>query len=140
MTYGQVDEQARALQAAFSDFGIDAGDRVAVELRNRPEWVITLLAAARQGAVVVPIDPSVSYHDLKYQLRHAEASLLVVAEDESGDILEAFEDLIADLPDLQYLITVGDEDRYPSSSWIRRRRLSRSCIRRGRRENRKVSS
>ena len=58
MTYGQVDEQARALQAAFSDFGIDAGDTVAVELRNRPEWVITLLAAARQGAVVVPIDPS----------------------------------------------------------------------------------
>ena len=112
MTYGQVDEQARALQAAFSDFGIGAGDTVAVELRNRPEWVITLVAAARQGAVVIPIDPSVSYHDLKYQLRHAEASVLVVAEDESGDILEAFDDLIADLPDLQYLITVGDEDRW----------------------------
>ncbi len=112
MTYGQVDAQARALQAAFRDFGIDAGDAVAVELRNCPEWVITLLAAARQGAVVVPIDPSVSYHDLKYLLRHAEATVLVVAEDEGADPLEIFEDLIADLPDLQYLITVGDEDRW----------------------------
>ena len=113
MTYGQVDQEARALQAAFSDFGIDTGDAIAVELANRPEWVIALLAAARIGAVVVPIDPSVSYHELKYQLRHAEASLLIVAES-SGDVdpLEVFDELIGDLPDLQYVVTVSDEDRW----------------------------
>ena len=112
MTYGQVDQEARALQAAFSDFGIEAGDSVAVELTNRPEWIVCLLAAARLGAVVVPIDPSVSYHELKYQLRHAEVSLLVVAESDELDPLEVFDELIAELPDLHYLITVGDEDRW----------------------------
>ena len=112
LTYGQVDQEARALQAAFSDFGIEAGDSVAVELTNRPEWIVCLLAAARLGAVVVPIDPSVSYHELKYQLRHAEVSLLVVAESDELDPLEVFDELIAELPDLHYLITVGDEDRW----------------------------
>ena len=113
MTYGQVDQEARALQAAFGDFGIESGDAVAVELANRPEWVISLLAAARMGAVVVPIDPSVSYPELKYQLRHAEASVLVVPESTRDfDPLEVFEELIVDLPDLQYLVTVGDEDRW----------------------------
>jgi len=46
MTYGQVDQEARALRAAFSDFGIEAGDSVAVELTNRPEWIVCLLCAA----------------------------------------------------------------------------------------------
>ncbi len=112
MTFGQVDREARALQAAFSDFGIEAGDSVAVELTNRPEWIVCLLAAARLGAVVVPIDPSVSYHELKYQLRHAEARLLVIAESDELDPLEVFDEFIAELPDLHYLITVGDEDRW----------------------------
>ena len=112
MTYGQVDQEARALQAALSEFGIGSGDAVAVELTNRPEWVICLLAVSRLGAVIVPIDPSVSDHELKYQLRHTEASVLVVAESDDLDPIEAFEELITDLPDLQYLITVGDEDRW----------------------------
>ena len=109
-TYGQVDQEAKALQAAFADFGIDTGDSVAVELSNRPEWVVSLLAVSRLGAVIVPVDPSVSYHGLKYQLRHAEASLLVVAESPGG--ADPLEDLMAELPDLQYVVAVGEEDRW----------------------------
>ena len=124
LTYGQVDLEARALQAVLSDFGIEAEDTIAVELTNRPEWVISLLAAARMGAVVVPIDPSVGYNELKYQLRHAEAGVLVVAESTGDvDLLEMFEELVADLPDLRYLITVGDEDRWYSDRVFRFRDL-----------------
>jgi fatty-acyl-CoA synthase len=112
MTYGQVDWESRALQAALGEFGIGAGDSVAVELTNCPEWIICIMAAARLGAVVVPIDPSVSYQELKYQLRHAEVSLLVVAESDDVDPIDVFDELITELPDLQYLVTVGDEDRW----------------------------
>jgi fatty-acyl-CoA synthase len=111
LTYGEVEKQASSLAAAFREFGIEHGDRVAVELLNSPEWVITLLATARLGAILVPIDPSVSYHELKYQLRHAESSLMVVAES-VGDVesLELFDELMTELPDLQYLVAVGGED------------------------------
>jgi fatty-acyl-CoA synthase len=111
LSFAQVEEEAAALAAAFADFGIEAGDRVAVDLTNVPEWITTMLATARLGAVLVPVDPSVSYHELKYQLRHAEISV-VVASESVGDIesLEVFDELIADLPDLQYLVTVGGDD------------------------------
>jgi fatty-acyl-CoA synthase len=110
-SYGHVDTQATSLAAALSELGLGVGDRIAVNLPNGVEWIIALLAAAKLGAVVVPVSPQLSSHDLRYQLRHAEASAVVTIERWGGvDYLQRFEDLLGDLPDLQYVVTVGDED------------------------------
>jgi fatty-acyl-CoA synthase len=111
LTYGQVDARAAALAAALAELGIGVGDRIAIVMPNWPEWIIALLAAAKLGATVVPLNPRLSYHELKYQLRHAEVSAVFAAERHDGvDYLQMFEDIIAELPDLLYLITVGDEE------------------------------
>lgn len=110
-SYGHVDRQASSFAAALSELGLGAGDRIAVNLPNGIEWIVALLAAAKLGAVVVPVSPQLSSHDLRYQLRHAEASAVVTIERWGGvDYLQRFEDLLGDLPDLQYVVTVGDED------------------------------
>lgn len=113
LTYAQVDEEAGALAGALHELGIGAGDKVAVDVPNWPEWIVTLLAAARLGAVLVPVNPSLGYHELKYQLRHAEASVMLAGA-AGGEIeyLEIFEELITELPDLQYLVTVGPDDTW----------------------------
>ena len=109
-TYGQIEAKASALAAALAELGIGRGDRIAINLPNWPEWIITLLAGAKLGATVVPINPRLNYHELKYQLRHAEVTVAVTAEHFAGeDFLQLFEDLIAELPDLQYIVTVGKE-------------------------------
>jgi fatty-acyl-CoA synthase len=111
LTYGQVMAESEACAAGLRGLGIEAGDRVAVDLPNWPEWVIALIATARLGAVFVPLHPSLSVHELRYQLRNTEASLAMAAESLGDvDFLELFEDLIGELPDLQYLVTVGQED------------------------------
>jgi fatty-acyl-CoA synthase len=110
-SFRQVDAQSTALAAAFAELGIEAGDRVAVNLPNGVEWLVTLVACAKLGAAVVPISPQLNIHELRYQLRHAEASLVVTIEQLDGvDFLQRFEDVLADLPDLQYVVTVGEED------------------------------
>ncbi|MFN5203621.1 MAG: AMP-binding protein, partial [Gemmatimonas sp.] len=110
-TYEQVDAEASSLAAAFSELGLGAGDRIAVNLPNGVEWIITTLAAARLGAVLVPVNPTLGVHDLRYQLRHAEVSAVVTIERWNGvDFLQRFEELLGDLPDLQYVVTVGEED------------------------------
>jgi fatty-acyl-CoA synthase len=117
-SYGHVDTQASSLAAALSELGLGVGDRIAVNLPNGIEWIIALLAAAKLGAVVVPVSPQLSSHDLRYQLRHAEASAVVTIERWGGvDYLQRFEDLLGDLPDLQYVVTVGDEDLW-YDDWI----------------------
>ena len=110
-TYAQVSREVGALAAALADLGVEAGDRIAVNLPNWPEWVATTLAAARLGAVVVPINPGLGHHEFTYQLRHVEASVVVSAESHDGrDFVELFDELIAELPDLQYLVAIGSGD------------------------------
>ena len=113
LTYAQVDKEAGAFAAALADLGIHPGDRLAIDLPNCAEWVVTALAAARLGAVVVPVTPSFGYHELKYLLRHAETGLVVAAQT-AGELeyLETFEELIADLPDLHNLVTVGPDEMW----------------------------
>lgn len=111
LTYGQVESRAAALAAALAELGIGVGDRIAVNLPNVPEWVISLVAGAKLGATIVPMNPRLNYHEFKYQLRHAEVSAAITAEEYEGvDYLELFEDVFAELPALQYLVTVGEQE------------------------------
>jgi fatty-acyl-CoA synthase len=111
LTYAQVRGEAAALAAALADLGAGPGARIAVNLPNWPEWVVTALATAYLGGTLVPVNPGLGFHELKYQLRHAEASVVVSAEGWDGhDYLEMFEDLGPELPDLRYLVTVGPQE------------------------------
>ncbi len=110
-TYGQVDADASALAATLADLGLGAGDRIAVNLPNGIEWIIATLAAAKLGAVLVPVSPQLNAHDLRYQLRHAEASAVITIEHWGRvDFLQRFEELLGELPDLQYVIAVGNAE------------------------------
>ena len=110
-TYGEIAADARALASAFQDVGVEKGDRIAVNLPNLPETVVTILAAAELGALIVPINPQSSPGELRFVLRNTEATIAVIAERLGGiDYLELFESMLPELPCLQYLATVGEED------------------------------
>jgi fatty-acyl-CoA synthase len=96
-TYVQVDARSLSLAAAIT-------------LPNRSELIVALLACARLGAVVVPVNPRLNYHELEYHLRHAAASAAFTVEQYDGiDVLQFFEDVITELPDLRDLVAVGEE-------------------------------
>jgi acyl-CoA synthetase (AMP-forming)/AMP-acid ligase II len=111
ITFGQVETRAEALAASFASLGIETGDRVALILPPCPEFVVSLFAAAKLGAVAVPLNPHLTKPELQYMLRHSEAALAVAAEEHGGeDFLSIFDELLPQLPDLQYVVTVGEED------------------------------
>ncbi len=111
LSYAEAQVQARALAAALHNLGVGAGDRVAIDLPNGPEFVVSALAAACLGATIVPLNPAYSPHELQFMLRNSEASVVIVVEEFEGlDNLELFERMQFSLPDLQYLVTVGKED------------------------------
>jgi fatty-acyl-CoA synthase len=111
LTFGQVDSRAEALAASLHALGIGAGDRVALVMPAWPEFVISLFAAAKLGAVVVPLNPRLTTPELQYMLRHSEAAAAIALEEYQGvDYLHLFEEMMSQLPELQYLVTVGEED------------------------------
>ena len=50
-------------------YGVEKGDRVAIAMRNFPEWSIAFWAATAIGAVVVPLNAWWSADELDYGLR-----------------------------------------------------------------------
>ncbi|HEX9937454.1 MAG TPA: AMP-binding protein [Longimicrobium sp.] len=110
-SYAQIDQQSSALAAALHELGIEAGDRMALTLPNWPEFIVATFAAAKLGAVIVPLNPRFTTPELQYMLRHSETAVVVTAENwERVDYLARYEGFLASLPDLQYVVSVGEED------------------------------
>jgi fatty-acyl-CoA synthase len=111
ISFGEVETRADALAASLFSLGIEAGDRIALLLPPIPEFVVTTFAAAKLGAVIVPLNPRLTRPELRYMLRHSEAVVAVTVEAFQGaDYLELFDELLPQLPELQYVVTVGEED------------------------------
>jgi acyl-CoA synthetase (AMP-forming)/AMP-acid ligase II len=76
--YAELDEAVDRLAGWMADeAGVRPGDRVAVFLGNRPEFVIAMLAALRLGAVHVPVNPMFRAAELRHELADAEPVLAV---------------------------------------------------------------
>ncbi|RVX42356.1 acyl-CoA synthetase (AMP-forming)/AMP-acid ligase II [Nonomuraea polychroma] len=59
------------------DYGIRKGDRVAVAMRNYPEWVISFSAVLAAGAVAVPLNAWWTEAELAYGVRDSGAKVLI---------------------------------------------------------------
>jgi long-chain acyl-CoA synthetase len=80
LTWAQMDDRIEHWQAAFSRENLVPGDRVAVMLRNCPEWVMFEHAALRLGLVVVPLYTADRPENAAYILRDAGVKVLLLEE------------------------------------------------------------
>jgi crotonobetaine/carnitine-CoA ligase len=80
LTYGELDEQASRMANVLRSVGVVRGDRVAVLMANRLEYIVAYHGVGRCGAVFVPIVTQSKLPELSYLLDHSEASVLIVDE------------------------------------------------------------
>lgn len=110
-SFRRLETESTSLAASLAGLGVEPGDRIAIDLPNWPEFVVALFAAATLGATVVPLNPEHASRDVQFMLRNSEATVVVAAEHYLGrDYLQLYETLLVGLPNLQYLVTVGEED------------------------------
>lgn len=80
ITYRELDGLANSFANALAKLGVKKGDRVALYMTNRPEYVISVYGVARLGAVFTPMNPTYKEGEIEHQLNDADASVLVVQE------------------------------------------------------------
>jgi long-chain acyl-CoA synthetase len=77
-TYAEVYARADGIAAALvNDYEVQKGDRVAIAMRNYPEWIITYLGALSIGAVVVSMNAWWTADEMAYGLEDSGAKVLV---------------------------------------------------------------
>ena len=58
-------------------FGVKKGDRIALVMRNYPEWCMSYIAATSMGAVIVPMNGWWTTEELDYALRDCDARVVI---------------------------------------------------------------
>jgi len=81
LTYSELLEKARGLSESFAAIGMRRGDRLALIATNRVEWVVTYLAAARLGIVLVPLNTFFKPAEMEYALRQSRVRHVVVLDE-----------------------------------------------------------
>ena len=87
-TWRELHERTDALATGLAGRGVTPGDRVAILMRNRPEWIETALASLKVGAVVVPLNIRFTAPEIAYVVADA-GCRMVVTEDALADGLAA---------------------------------------------------
>lgn len=77
LSYRELDRLANRVASGFAAQGVVAGDRVALFVGNRPEFVVLLAGLWRLGAIAVPIGIRQSAAELEYMLNQCDAAALV---------------------------------------------------------------
>ena len=81
LSFAQVYEQAIRVAACLQHHGIAKGDRVAIAMRNYPEWIVAFVACLHLGAVAVPMNAWWQADELAYGLSDS-GTRLVIADEE----------------------------------------------------------
>src|SRR5882757_9383159 len=106
MSWREVHERSARIAAGLEALGLKRGDRVAVLLGNRIEFVLTLFAAAHLGLVTVLLSTRQQKPEIAYVLTDCGAKLLVHEAALSQRLPDA-----RDIPDLVHRMAVDDDQR-----------------------------
>lgn len=101
-----VDAHSDALAVGLATAGVVRGDRVALLLQNVPQYVISLIAIWKLGAIAVACSPMLRAGELSKQLRHSGAGTLIALRSLQEEVVEPA------LPEtsVRTLVTTGEAD------------------------------
>ena len=106
LTWCEVAQQSRQIAAGFRKLGLQGGDRIALLVGNRIEFVLALSAAACLGLITVILSTRQQKPEIAYVLTDCGARLLI----HEADLADRLPDP-SDIPDIVHRIPVDDDAR-----------------------------
>lgn len=104
-SFRYVRTQAFRFAAYLRNRGLQDGDRIAILATNRPEWLLTYIAAHFAGIAVVPVRTSLPDDQILHVLSDSETALAVVGDNAHCGLLQAHSE---DLPNLSGVLVMDD--------------------------------
>jgi acetyl-CoA synthetase len=99
-SFAEVADRSARLAGTLHAHGVTKGDAVMMLIGNRPEWVLTMVACFRLGAVALPCNEQLRAKDLRHRLDAAAPSLIVADERDTSELTAAAPDCpVLTIPD-----------------------------------------
>lgn len=107
ITYEELDHMSAQLAGVYRSLGLEEAHRVGILMHNRPEYIITQIAAARAGVVAVPLNDQLDRSELQDILSEISLSALFLGP----DFIDIAKSLDKELLEIKYVIGVTEEDQ-----------------------------
>ena len=112
LTYAEVHAAVRSLaQYLQQSCGVSRGDRVAIAMRNYPEWVIAYWATVSIGAAVVGMNAWWTSAEMEFALADSRPKVLIADDERLQRVLPVLDALRASAP--LHLVSVRSEEGLP---------------------------
>jgi long-chain acyl-CoA synthetase len=110
LSYAQLASRTRHVATGLMVAGVNAGDRVALLMENRPEWAVTDYAVLAIGAVTVPLYCSYRPQDMAYVINDAGARVVVCS---GGTLLQHLLKALGDCPQVEAVYVLEPQEAHP---------------------------
>ncbi|MDL2232294.1 AMP-binding protein [Ruminococcaceae bacterium OttesenSCG-928-L11] len=98
-TWKEFNEECNRVAKGLIRMGVKKGDHVAIWATNVPEWLITMFASAKIGAVLVTVNTNYKVFELQYLLKQSDSKVLVMTSGfKDVDYVKTIYKLFPDLP------------------------------------------
>lgn len=103
ISFGGLKELTNRFGNALKGLGVAKGDRFVVWLPNAPEFMVSMIAGAKIGAVPIPSNILLRERELEHIVNHSESKIMVV----DGARFEVAEGIKKKCPTLKHIIAIG---------------------------------
>lgn len=93
-------QKVQELSSGLIEIGVSKGDKIATITNNRPEWNIVNYAAAKVGAIICPIYPTISNNDYIYIFNDAEIKYAFVSDQDLASKMIAIKNEVPSLKEI----------------------------------------
>ena len=104
VSYDQLDEKSNRFANGLRALGIAKNDKIAIMMKNHPNFLYAWFAAAKLGAIEVPINTAYRGDLLRHVINNSDSTILVI----DGDLLERLMLIKDDLARLKQVVCHGE--------------------------------
>ena len=112
-TYATLKAKCDELSKVLTQYGIGAGDKVAILSQSMPNWSVAFFSLAPYGRIVIPILPDSSSNEVTNIINHSETKAIFVSQKLANKVSQEVKDKMVLIIDVDTLEVVkADDDKF----------------------------
>ena len=109
-TYKEFKQKTDGISKILTQYGIGAGDKVAIYSQSMPNWSVAFYATAPFGRIAIPILPDSSENEVTNIINHSESKVMFVSQRLAGRISQEVKDKMVLIFDMDTLEIIKSDD------------------------------